>query len=454
MEQFPSEFIARLHRQFPDAEKFIAGLQRDPVWSVRLHPQRDRHDLALGEPVPWCQGGYYLAEKPRYTLNPLFHCGNFYPQEASSMFLWHVLKQVEPLLPDNPVALDLCAAPGGKSTLMASFLDGRGLLVSNEVIRSRAWILRENMIKWGYANIMVTNNDPADFKKLPGMFDLLVLDAPCSGEGMFRKDASAMQEWSVQNAALCAQRQRRIIMDAWDCLREDGILVYSTCTFNPAENEENLMWLQQQAGVEFLPLEHEAAWGIHRVDFDKGCGYAFYPHQTLGEGFFVAVLQKKEASGKIKIKPPKKEKAKVAMDYPSHLVDSAFDGRVLTHQQQLVLVPTAIYALVQLMGSVLNVFHQGVLLGEPGRKEFMPSPELPLSLHCASGAFPEVEVTLADALQYLKGGWSGDVPAANGWHVVRYRESNLGLIKVIGARVNNYYPKEWRIRMNIDEYIS
>ena len=329
MEQFPSEFILRIKKQFDDADAFLEGLQRNAVLSVRMHPLRQHHNLPLSEVVPWCPDGYYLSQKPRYTLNPLFHCGNFYPQEASSMFLWQVLQRVKPMLPHQPVVLDLCAAPGGKSTLMASFFKEEGLLVSNEVIRSRAWILRENIIKWGYANCMVTNNDPADFKKLPGLFDVLLLDAPCSGEGMFRKDASAMREWSVQNAELCAQRQRRIIMDAWDCLREDGILIYSTCTFNPAENEENMRWLQQQANVEFIDVEVDVNWGLERVDFEHGCGYAFYPHRVLGEGFFVAVLQKKESARNHRIKPAKNEKGLINMEFPHHLVNPGFDFKAL-----------------------------------------------------------------------------------------------------------------------------
>ncbi|MCA1744285.1 MAG: RsmB/NOP family class I SAM-dependent RNA methyltransferase, partial [Bacteroidales bacterium] len=257
----PEAFIQRLQGQMGTSMlKLVDALQQDPVLSVRMNI----HKLAVPqwenvEEVPWCPSGYYLSQKPLYTLDPLFHAGCFYPQEASSMVLdWLVRKVCD--LPERPVVLDLCGAPGGKSTLLASILDGKGLLVANEVIKSRATILAENVSKWGFANCVVTRSDPSKFADLTSMFDLMVVDAPCSGEGMFRKDDRAIEEWSAANAQMCALRQQRILTDAWPALKQDGYLIYSTCTFNPSENEENMVWMADELGAEVLSLHVPEQW--------------------------------------------------------------------------------------------------------------------------------------------------------------------------------------------------
>src|SRR5574344_2855112 len=215
-------------------ESFLRALEEDAPVSVRLNPVKSFGFQEEGK-VPWCEQGYYLSERPTFTFDPLFHSGCYYVQEASSMFLDAVLRHYV----SRPVRmLDLCAAPGGKSTLACSALPEGSLLVANELIRSRAQILSENLIKWGYPNCIATNNDPKDFSFLRGFFDLIIVDAPCSGEGMFRKDANALQEWSPENVDLCSKRQLRILYDIWDCLAPEGTLIYSTCTFNERENED------------------------------------------------------------------------------------------------------------------------------------------------------------------------------------------------------------------------
>lgn len=248
--------------------------------------------LPLAAPVPWCRKGYYLAHRPLFTLDPLFHAGAYYVQEASSMFLEQVLKRY---LPDHPVAmLDLCAAPGGKSTHARSLLPEGSLLVSNEVMRNRAQILAENITKWGNADVVVTQSDPADFASLEETFDIMLTDVPCSGEGMFRKDEGAISDWSVENVELCRQRQRRILGDAWPCLKPGGLLIYSTCTYNTDENEENVRWICQTLGAEVLPVEVLPEWQITGnllADSDFPV-YRFLPHRTRGEGLFMAVMRK------------------------------------------------------------------------------------------------------------------------------------------------------------------
>jgi 16S rRNA C967 or C1407 C5-methylase (RsmB/RsmF family) len=291
--KLPDQFIQRLQGQMGTSMlKFVDALTREPVVSVRMNRLKQAKPHWEGaEAVPWCPTGYYLPQKPVYTLDPLFHAGCFYPQEASSMVLdWLVAHVCE--LPEQPMVLDLCGAPGGKSTLLASFLNGNGLLVANEVIKSRAIILAENISKWGAANCIVTRSDPSKFGVLTSMFDLIVVDAPCSGEGMFRKDKRSIEEWSEANAQMCALRQQRILNDAWPALKQGGYLIYSTCTFNPSENEGNMAWLAETLGAEVLPLNVPDDWGVDRIPVGSGNGLAFYPHKVRGEGFFVAVLRK------------------------------------------------------------------------------------------------------------------------------------------------------------------
>ena len=249
--------------------------------------------------VPWASDGYYLDERLTFTFDPLFHAGCYYVQEASSMFVEQVLRQYV----ESPVVmLDLCAAPGGKSTHARSVLPEGSLLVANEVIRNRSQVLAENLTKWGHPDVVVTNNDPADFSALPSFFDVILTDVPCSGEGMFRKDPVAVEEWSPENVEICWQRQRRIIADIWPCLKPGGILIYSTCTYNSKEDEENVCWIQQEFGAELLPLEVQDEWNItgNLLDGEDESQRSlsvchFLPHKTKGEGFFLAALRKPDA---------------------------------------------------------------------------------------------------------------------------------------------------------------
>jgi 16S rRNA C967 or C1407 C5-methylase (RsmB/RsmF family) len=224
-------------------------------------------------------------------MDPLFHAGAYYAQEASSMFLEQILLQHRDKIgTEEPLVLDLCASPGGKSTLLASFLKGGGWLVANEVMKSRVGILNENLSKWGIPNVTVTQNDPKDFGRLTGLFDIIVIDAPCSGEGMFRKDDKAIEDWSLNNVQLCCERQKRIVSDVYPALKEGGLLIYSTCTYNEEEDEKNVKWISEELGADILSVQTEANWSIT----ENPLGYHFYPHKTKGEGFFIAVLQKNQ----------------------------------------------------------------------------------------------------------------------------------------------------------------
>ena len=290
----PEIFISRMKVQLKEEfDSFLQSFCNEVNTTIRVNSRKYFETPEL-EPIEFCSSGYKLPQRPAFTLDPFLHSGVYYVQESSSMFLEQAFLQ-SGLVGDIKI-LDLCAAPGGKSTHLASLISDNSLLISNDVIRSRSQILSENLKKWGNPNVVVTNNDPNDFKRLPAFFDAIVIDAPCSGEGLFRRDERAIQEWSPDNAQLCAQRQQRIVADVWPALKEGGILIYSTCTFNPAENEENIKWLNEFADIEPITLNLSDNWGITRTDAGELPCYRFYPHKVDGEGFFLAVVRKTGSS--------------------------------------------------------------------------------------------------------------------------------------------------------------
>ena len=289
MIKLPELFIERTKALLLDGyEAFEKALFSPPPVSIRVNNEKLDYQPSEDK-VPWSENGYYLAERPLFTADPFLHAGVYYVQEASSMFLEYIAKV---LFQNANTVLDLCAAPGGKSSLLSQILPFDSLLVCNEVITSRALILRENIIKWGNSNVIVSNNVPKDFGKLSSFFDVLVVDAPCSGEGMFRKNPKVAEEWSVQNVKINAKRQKDILQDSWNCLKNKGLLVYSTCTFNKEENEDNIAWIIENLGAKVLKIDVSQFDGIVETNY----GYRFYPHKVKGEGFFISVLQKLDNS--------------------------------------------------------------------------------------------------------------------------------------------------------------
>ena len=296
--QLPAEFINRT-RQLLGSERFeryLQAFEEEVPVSIRLNPAKTAGlGVADGERVPWCCDGYYLTSRPNFTFDPLLHAGCYYVQEASSMFLDEVLRQWLPKDAASPLlALDLCAAPGGKSTLLRSALPEGSTLFSNEPNPKRASILAENIAKWGWPNCFVTNNYPREYRKSKLLFDVILCDVPCSGEGMFRKDEATIGEWSPENVEKCWQLQRDIVSDAWECLREGGLMIYSTCTLNTQENEENILWMQQELGAEVLPVETQVDWHItgSLLPGFSSPVYRFIPGLTRGEGLFMAVVKR------------------------------------------------------------------------------------------------------------------------------------------------------------------
>ena len=440
--QLPKPFIhamqALLGADYPAFERALCEV---PPVSVRVN---DKLPLVpSADHVPWCDAGYYLAQRPVFTLDPLLHGGAYYVQEASSMFLSQAVAQH---FPQAARVLDLCAAPGGKSTLLAQCLPGNSLLVSNEVIRSRANILAENMIKWGHANVLVTNNRPADFAALPGWFDALVVDAPCSGEGMFRKDAQAVDEWSPQNVGMCAARQRDILREAWPTLKPGGMLVYSTCTYNRQENEDNVAWTCRELGAERLPVDLHGRTDIVETEG----GYHFYPHRTRGEGFFLSVMRKLGDEPSARPAKPARRKDTREQPWRGALPLPLCTGRewmALCNGDRVTAYPADLKEDMRLAEKAWHVLHAGVPLGQVKGKDFVPDAAAALSKMLDSGTVPGVDVDEETAIAYLRRDNITLPDAPKGYVLVRYRGLPLGWVKNLGNRCNNLYPQEWRIRM-------
>lgn len=444
--ELPEAFAVTMKDRLGESyDSFQQSLNGPSPVSIRLNPAKYHHEYSSC--VPWSQFGFYLPERPVFTLDPLFHAGCYYVQEASSMFLEQaILHSVDPAKGLN--VLDLCAAPGGKSTHLLSLLHRDSLLISNEVIRSRAGILAENITKWGNANVIVTNNDAESFQSLPGLFDVIVVDAPCSGEGLFRKEPEAIKEWSPQNVELCYKRQRRILADVWSSLKENGILIYCTCTYNRLENEENLQWLKDQKDLTFLELPLDNSWGIERAIEDGITGYRFYPHRLKGEGFFLSVVRKNEKQEGVR-SSRKKSKLTVMKNIPSKLTDwiqhtDQFDffqwGDVISF------LPRNSISSAQQIIDNLNIVSAGISAASLKHDKVIPEHPLAMSHVLNSEMINTLDLSLEEALDYLrKNTITQTDESRRGFTLVRYQSVPLGWVNIIPNRINNLYPSNWRI---------
>lgn len=455
----PKEFLDRIHTQFKDEyEDFKNSLSLPSPTSIRINPAKsielDHHEsIKSFSSIPWCDAGYYLAERPQFIFDPLFHAGCYYVQEASSMFLSHVLKQIIDPQQDITI-LDLCAAPGGKSTLINAYISDNSLLVANEVIRGRAGILEENLTKWGKNNFVITSNDPKDFSKTPNFFDVIVIDAPCSGEGMFRKDQGAIKEWSLSNVALCASRQQRIISDIIQSLKPKGYLIYSTCTFAPEENEQNCDWMMNEYGILPVEIPVNVDWNItHKHDLAHT--YHFYPHKTVGEGLFMACFRKPEDSENTPKGKYQFQKS-VKLDFVQKKILPEI-SKWIAHAEQYEFINRndSIYAVLlsqiekfKAINSSLYITYPGICIGRLVGEQLIPAHELALN-KALNPNIISINLPRDQALIYLKKGDVSTFEAVqnipNGWVIVKYKDYPLGWIKKIGNRTNNYFPKELRI---------
>lgn len=395
--------------------------------------------------MDWCEQGYYLNGRPSFVLDPLWHAGAYYVQEASSMFLQTIISQLADSEKYYKV-LDLCAAPGGKTTLLANAFKN-GLVVANETIKSRNAILEENCIRWGSDHIVVTQNDPSHFKALPNFFDFIVADAPCSGSGLFRKDPQAIQEWSVENVLHCSQRQERIIEESITALQEGGYYIYSTCSYSFEEDEKIMDYIASLEGMQSVAIQLPEATGIVTTH-SPNChaeGYRFYPDRLKGEGFFVAVFQKQKAAYTSQFSTPfrftavnKKDLASLEaiFNLPHHV-------ECIQHQEELIALPLHCLQDLQTIRAHLYVKKMGMRIGILKGADLVPAHDLAMS-QWDKMPYSDISVDLPDALQFLRRA-DFKLDAPKGWHSLSYMNCRLGWVKVLTNRLNNYYPNTWRI---------
>ena len=445
---FPKEFEKRMIETLgaDDWSAFAKEHLNSPPVSIRINPQKQFTDT--GTPIPWCKAGRYLKERPVFTLDPCFHAGAYYVQEASSMFLEQAFRQIVGL--DEPLTvLDLSAAPGGKSTHILSLISGSSLVISNEVIRSRANILSENIQKWGYPNCIVTNSDPTDFTKLQGFFDVIVVDAPCSGEGLFRKDRNAMAEWSIENVNLCSARQQRILQDVWPALKENGILIYSTCTYNAQENEDNLNRFSKEHDLAFVPLQLDPRWGVLTVEKNDVVGYRFMPHHVSGEGFFFSIMRKKQKTDVIqtRIKNKLTPASKKSVEKLSSWITQPDAYTFFQHQDLIFTLPTLQQKNIETIISTLCFVYGGTNIATVKHDKYIPEHALALSTIINKGYFNTEAIDHVTAIKYLRRDVINLPDSPVGYTLLTYEGCSLGWANVLANRVNNLYPQEWRIRM-------
>lgn len=444
-------------------EKSFVEVHNAPekVTSVRLNPKKQtqynaNHEslFATGQKIPWSSHGFYLNERPSFTFDPLLHSGLYYVQEASSMFLEQALKQTVDIAQPLRV-LDLCAAPGGKSTLINSLISERSILVSNEVIKSRASTLEENITKWGAENVIITNNDPLHFQRLENYFDVIVVDAPCSGSGLFRKDIRAIDEWSEDNVQLCSQRQQRILADIYPALKKDGIIIYSTCSYSEQENECIADWLLDSFAVISLQLSVHGEQGdeygeiIETISKKHAAfGYRFFPDKIKGEGFFIACFRKLYGDEHHFRQPKKMKLDKVPRNEEALIrpwLRKDADIQLWKQGNLIFAFPKSLEKeLLTIVSGDFYIRKAGVAVGSIAGKDFIPEHALALSA-LVNPEVVAISLKKDEALQYLRKEEVKIPSLHKGWALVQYEGMNLGWIKILENRSNNYYPKEWRI---------
>lgn len=454
MKALPQAFKDNILSLFPEeAGYFFDALSSPVVSSVRLNLQKESGVFQNLESVPGCAHGRFLAQRPVFTEDPLFHAGAYYVQESSSMFLHDIIRYItqneKPLL-----ALDLCAAPGGKSTLLLDALPKGSLLVSNEIIKSRVTVLQENLIRWGNPGVVVSNNDPKHFQKTAQLFDLILVDAPCSGEGLWRRDPKAMDEWSEEAVNLCAARQERIIHDILPALKPGGILVYATCTFNARENEMQVQNMIRQMDLEPFLLNLSIPDSVKCTDQFQ---FRFLPHLVRGEGLFMAVLRKKGEEIIGSNRNPKRSQlnfiSKKALPELHRFLKhpEAFD--FFEENEYTYAFPLNWIKEYEILRASLYIKYAGICMGKTDKGgRLIPEHALAQSIEI-SEKIPRVELSKDDALIYLrKGNLQLTLPEVNGWCLAVYEGLPLGWMKVLPNRINNYFPAEYRILKELSEF--
>ena len=438
----PEAFLEQLRGLLPDEWERLADAitSSEPSVAVRVNAARGVAVPDGARRVPWCDQGFYTEGRPSFTFDPDWHAGRYYVQDASSMFISHVIRHFV----HGPVRyLDLCAAPGGKTTAAIQALPPQSLVVANEIVPPRARVLADNVIRWGTPRCVVTSNAPTQIGKFTHFFDVIAADVPCSGEGMMRKDAEAVSQWSPDLVTQCALRQREILKDVWQALRPGGLLIYSTCTYNCQENEEIADYVLQELGATSLEVPVEASWNILPAISSDAHGYRFMQHRVDGEGLFMAVFRKDGDAPRQDFRIKEKKLKKV--DEMGKKWLSAPEAFILDQQGDLsIAVPQDIRREVAAMRDSLNVLHAGVELATVMGRKLVPHHALAMSLARAEDAFSTCEVDYPTALRYLRGE-SITIDAPRGYVLIACDGAVLGFANNLGNRANNLYPKPLRI---------
>ena len=440
-ESIPNAFIAPLTAHFgvETATQVLKALEDEPSVSIRLNPRKSACAFTSKRMVPWTDHGYLLDARPNYALDPCFHGGGYYVQDSSSMILERVLKACAP--PRQGTYLDACAAPGGKSTILLDYLNGEGFLVANEVDGKRNAVLRENLLKWGHLNHGITSISTERFKESYARFDVILVDAPCSGEGMFRKDAFARKQWSEDLVRSCTRTQRSILEDLTPVLKEGGLLLYATCTMNQKENEEQILALLDTGNFELAnpDLSNLKDFVLPAVHADAIIGHYLLPGISTGEGLFIAALKKKEGAESVM-------SSSIAQRLQP--ADPAFERAFPT------LTPLALdfwewkdeYYGIQNAAYAPELFYKR--LGLPCY-QIKGNDVIPLhGLAMMESEIEHLAVDHENALRYLRKEsiyLPHEMP--KGWYLISYEGIKLGWVKAIGTRTNNYYPNGLRLRI-------
>ena len=442
----PESFVQMIERLAPtEAQPLLHAISTTAASvSVRVNTLR-AVDVPLGARlVPWCPSGFYLEQRPPFTFDTDWHAGRYYVQDASSMFIGHVITS----LVDGPVRyLDLCAAPGGKATAAMSALPEGSLVVANEVVPARARALVDNVMRWGSPHAVVASSLPAQWgQKMRNFFDVVAADVPCSGEGMMRKDDEAVSQWSPALVEQCAARQRSIVSDVWPALRPGGLFIYSTCTYNRQENEAMVQWLIDQLGAQPVAVPVREEWQIHpAIDADFPA-YRFMPHRTPGEGLFMAVLRKPDEglSASSLFKKVKSAREGAVPATVKSWLRADVPMALTVHADTVVAVPRLHEEAVAALRQGVNVIHAGVAVASLKGKTCVPHHGLALSTALERDAFAEAEVDYRTAMAYLRGE-AVVVDAPRGPVLLTRDGAALGWVNNLGNRANNLYPKGLRV---------
>jgi NOL1/NOP2/sun family putative RNA methylase len=464
--QFPQSLLQQLVQHWGiDPDAFMHAQEQQAINSIRFNPYKIQERILndkIESAIPWSMNGYKLNDRPIFTLDPHFHAGAYYVQEASSMFVGYIFKHLFPATDQALRVLDLCASPGGKSTDIASLINEKSLLISNEVNRDRASVLTDNIQKWGSANTWVTCNDPKQFTSIHAYFDCILVDAPCSGSGLFRKDKRAIDEWSEANVKLCSERQKRILNDVWNSLADGGYLIYATCSFSKEENEDIVDYLINQFHAISLKTSLQMGWGVLETKGKEAdsYGYRFMPHLVEGEGFFISVLQKQTVSEKVDFNFSSEKKVDRNSKKKVPPVQLGFLEGIFSNDQYrisnlekygVVAVNKEHLADFELLKSKLYFRKIGVSIGEQMGSQIVPNHDLALYNQFPKELISTINLDETNALKFLKKEpfeFEGNIE--KGWVLVVYKGLGIGWVKNIGNRMNNYLPKHFRIRMDLD----